>query len=457
MINSFERFNTEISEKIHNLAKQAAKSTLIAPDYYRQYDVKRGLRDEKGIGVLAGLTEISEIHGYTTDSDGNKLPCRGELYYRGIEIKELVSGIVGEGRFGFEEVTYLLLFGKLPDEAELKAFKRILRGYRSLPDSFVRDIIMKAPSGDMMNVLARCVLMLYSYDKKADDNSIDNVLRQCLQLISQLPMISVYGYHAHRHFHCNESLIIHKPLPKNSVAANILHLLRPDSKYTDLEARVLDVCLILHAEHGGGNNSSFTMHVVSSTGTDTYSATAASLGALKGPRHGGANIKVVHMINDLKQHVKKYDDKHIADYLYKIVDKKAFDKSGLIYGMGHAVYSLSDPRADILKSYVGKLAEEQGFLEDYAIYEAVERLAPQIIAEKRNIFKGVAANIDFYTGFIYNMLGLPIELYTPIFAVSRIVGWSAHRIEELSNNNKIIRPGYESVCERGLYVPMDKR
>lgn len=457
MASTYEHFNHEVSDKIKHLADKAAGSTLIAPEFYKQYDVKRGLRDEKGVGVLAGLTEISEIHGYTTDYDGNKVPCRGELYYRGIEIKELVHGITSEHRFGFEEVAYLLLFGSLPDEEELKSFKRILRGYRTLPDSFVRDIIMKAPSGDMMNVLARSVLMLYSYDKRADDTSIDNVLRQCLQLISELPMISVYGYHAHRHFHCNDSLIIHKPLPKNSIAENILHLLRNDSKYTELEARVLDVCLILHAEHGGGNNSSFTMHVVSSTGTDTYSAMAASLGALKGPRHGGANIKVVDMISDLKQNVTKIDDKHIAEYLHKVIDKKCFDKSGLIYGMGHAVYSMSDPRADILKGFVQKLAAEQGFGEDFEIYDTVERLAPEIIAEKRNIFKGVAANIDFYTGFIYSMLGLPKELFTPMFAISRIVGWSAHRIEELSNNNKIIRPGYESVCDRDVYVPMDKR
>lgn len=298
---SYDHFNSEVSDKIKNLAKMAESSTIIAPEYYKQFDVKRGLRDEKGVGVCAGLTEISEIHGYTTDYDGNKIPCKGELYYRGIEIKELVGGITSEGRFGFEEIAYLLLFGKLPDKDELKSFKRILRGYRTLPDSFVRDVIMKAPSKDMMNGIARSILMLYSYDKHADDNSIDNVLRQCLQLISEMPMISVYSYHAHRHFHCNDSLIIHKPLTRGSIAENILHLLRPDGQYTELEAKVLDVCLMLHAEHGGGNNSSFTMHVVSSTGTDTYSAVAASLGSLKGPRHGGANIKVVNMIDDMQK------------------------------------------------------------------------------------------------------------------------------------------------------------
>ena len=454
---SYDHFNSEVSDKIKNLAKMAESSTIIAPEYYKQFDVKRGLRDENGVGVCAGLTEISEIHGYTTDYDGNKIPCKGELYYRGIEIKELVGGITSEGRFGFEEVAYLLLFGKLPDKDELKSFKRILRGYRTLPDSFVRDVIMKAPSKDMMNGIARSILMLYSYDKHADDNSIDNVLRQCLQLISEMPMISVYSYHAHRHFHCNDSLIIHKPLTRGSIAENILHLLRPDGQYTELEAKVLDVCLMLHAEHGGGNNSSFTMHVVSSTGTDTYSAVAASLGSLKGPRHGGANIKVVNMIDDMQKSISKFDDKHIESYLNKILEKKAFDNAGLIYGMGHAVYSLSDPRVDVLRTFVKKLADEQGFEKEFEIYEAVERIAPKVIANSRNIQKGVAPNIDFYTGFIYSMLGLPKELFTPIFAVSRIVGWSAHRIEELSNRGKIIRPGYERVCKRDVYRPMDKR
>lgn len=454
---SYDHFNSEVSDKIKNLAKMAESSTIIAPEYYKQFDVKRGLRDEKGVGVCAGLTEISEIHGYTTDYDGNKIPCKGELYYRGIEIKELVGGITSEGRFGFEEIAYLLLFGKLPDKDELKSFKRILRGYRTLPDSFVRDVIMKAPSRDMMNGIARSILMLYSYDKHADDNSIDNVLRQCLQLISEMPMISVYSYNAHRHFHCNDSLIIHKPLTRGSIAENILHLLRPDGQYTELEAKVLDVCLMLHAEHGGGNNSSFTMHVVSSTGTDTYSAVAASLGSLKGPRHGGANIKVVNMIDDMQKNISKFDDKHIESYLNKILEKKAFDNAGLIYGMGHAVYSLSDPRVDVLRTFVKKLADEQGFEKEFEIYEAVERIAPKVIANSRNIQKGVAPNIDFYTGLIYSMLGLPKELFTPIFAVSRIVGWSAHRIEELSNRGKIIRPGYESVCKRDVYRPMDKR
>ncbi len=447
----------DTAEKIHDLSLMAAESTFIPPESYSKFDVKRGLRDINGVGVIAGLTEISDIHGFKIDENGQKIPAEGELRYRGIKIEDLIDGIVSENRFGFEEAAYLLLFGRLPNVLELKEFKRILRSFRSLPDSFVRDIIMKAPSGDMMNVLSRCVLVLYSYDKQADDTSIENVLRQCLQLISQFPMLSVYGYRSHRHYHCDESLIIHKPLPKNSIAENILHLLRADSKYTELEAKVLDICLILHAEHGGGNNSSFTMHVVSSTGTDTYSAVAASLGALKGPRHGGANIKVVQMIQDMKNTLKHFDDSSIEQYLCDLLDKKGFDKSGLIYGMGHAVYSLSDPRANILRGFVKKLAEEQNFMKDYQIYEAVERLAPKVIADKRKIYKGVSANIDFYTGFIYSMLGLPEELYTPIFACSRIVGWSAHRIEELSNNNKIIRPGYESVCAHSEYTPLEKR
>ncbi|MCI7768876.1 MAG: citrate/2-methylcitrate synthase [Christensenellaceae bacterium] len=454
---AYEHFNSEVGDKIKALAAKAEKSTVIAPEFYKKYDVKRGLRDEKGVGVLAGLTEISEIHGYSTDYDGNKIPCKGELYYRGIEIKQLVNGITSEGRFGFEEVAYLLLFGTLPDKDELKCFKRILRGYRSLPDSFVRDVIMKAPSGDIMNAVARSILMLYSYDKHADDTSVANVLRQCLQLIAEMPMLSVYSYKAHRHFHCNDSLVIHKPLAKCGTAENILHLLRDNGEYTELEARVLDACLTLQAEHGGGNNSSFTMHVVSSTGTDTYSAMAAALGSLKGPRHGGANIKVVNMIEDILKNVPVADDKHVEEYLNKILDKQAFDGAGLIYGMGHAVYSLSDPRADILKGFVKQLAEAEGYEREFEMYSAVERLAPKVIGERRNIQKGVSANVDFYTGFIYSMLGLPKELFTPIFAVARIVGWSAHRIEEISNKGKIIRPAYESVCDKDVYKPLEKR
>ena len=454
---SYEHFNSEVSDKIKNLAKMAESSTIIAPEYYKQFDVKRGLRDENGVGVCAGLTEISGIHGYTTDYDGNKIPCKGELYYRGIEIKELVGGITSEGRFGFEEVAYLLLFGKLPDKDELKSFKRILRGYRTLPDSFVRDVIMKAPSKDMMNGIARSILMLYSYDKHADDNSIDNVLRQCLQLISEMPMISVYSYHAHRHFHCNDSLIIHKPLTRGSIAENILHLLRPDGQYTELEAKVLDVCLMLHAEHGGGNNSSFTMHVVSSTGTDTYSAVAASLGSLKGPRHGGANIKVVNMIDDMQKSISKFDDKHIESYLNKILEKKAFDNAGLIYGMGHAVYTLSDPRTVILRQSARTLAAQRGMLDELELMEAVERVTPRVFAEVTGHEKVMCANVDMYSGLIYQMLDIPPDLFTPLFAVARITGWCAHRMEEVLTGGRLYRPAYKSLTRHREYIPMAAR
>lgn len=456
-MSEFEFFSSEVSDKIVELSKKARQSTIIDSSWYTKYDVKRGLRDLDGKGVLAGLTEISEIQAFSKDEQGNKVPMDGELYYRGIGIQDLIGGFIKEDRFGFEEVIYLLLFGELPNKSQLKSFKRILSGFRTLPTSFVRDIIMKAPSADLMNVLARSVLILYSYDDHADDTGIANVLRQCLQLIAQFPLISVYGHQVARHYHHGDSLIIHQPDKKLSIAENILHLLREDSKFTKLEARVLDMCLILHAEHGGGNNSSFTMHVVSSTGTDTYSAVAASLGALKGPRHGGANIKAIRMMDDLKANVKNYSDKYVEHYIAKLLDKKAFDKAGLVYGMGHAVYSLSDPRAVILKKYARLLAEEKGMQEEFDLYDRVEKIASELISERRKIYKGVSANVDFYSGFVYRMLGLPEELFAPIFAVSRITGWSAHRIEELSNNGKIIRPGYESVCARKSYVPIDER
>ncbi len=453
----FECFTASVSDKIAELAKRAADSTVIDQSYYENYDVKRGLRDINGNGVLAGLTEISDVIAFTKDENGNKTPCEGQLLYRGIDVKRLVKGFLDDDRFGFEETAYLLLFGKLPDKNELDEFKYILSGFTTLPMSFVRDIIMKAPSIDVMNVLARSVLALYSYDDKADDVSMPNVLRQCLQLIAQFPLISIYGYKVFLHYHDDESLIIHHPVPELSIAENILHLLRPDSNYSHLEAKILDLCLILHAEHGGGNNSTFTTHVVSSSGTDTYSAIAASLGSLKGPRHGGANIKVVRMFEDMKANLKSYGDGDIRDYLNKLLNKEAFDKSGLIYGMGHAVYSLSDPRAEVLKGFVEQLAAEKGKEEEYLLYSKVERLASEIISEKRKIYKGVSANVDFYSGFVYSMLGIPVELFTPIFAVSRMVGWSAHRIEELANNGKIIRPGYMSVAKRMEYVPLDER
>ena len=380
------------------------------------------------------------------------------MFYRGINIEDLVTGFIKEDRFGFEETAYLLLLGELPNKEQLEEFSEILASYRSLPTSFVRDIIMKAPSFDMMNTLARSVLTLYSYDENPNDISISNVLRQSLQLISIFPLLSVYGYQAYNHYHNEESLIIHTPNTTLSTAENILYMLRPDSKYSKLEARILDLALVLHAEHGGGNNSSFTTHVVSSSGTDTYSVIAAALGSLKGPKHGGANIKVMQMFKDMKENVHDWEDEEeIAMYLNALLNKEAFDKSGLIYGIGHAIYSVSDPRAKVFKAFVKKLSEEKGLTKEYNLYETVERLAPKVIAKNRKTYKGVSANIDFYSGFVYSMLGLPEELYTPIFAMARIVGWSAHRIEELINADKIIRPAYMNVLERRPYVEIDKR
>ena len=446
-----------ITPEIRALGQKCVDNSKIAPEWYVQYKVNRGLRDLNGNGVLTGLTEISEIVAFER-VDGQKKPCDGKLYYRGVDVEEIVKGFVKEKRFGFEETVYLLLFGTLPDRKQLADFSDLLGFYRSLPTNFVRDIIMKAPSADMMNTLARSVLTLYGYDSAANDNSIDNVLRQSLQLIALFPMLSVYGYQAYNHYVKGNSLFIHNPDPKLSTAENILHILRPDSKYTELEARILDVALVLHAEHGGGNNSTFTTHVVTSSGTDTYSTIAAALGSLKGPKHGGANIKVVQMFEDMKNTLDDWtDEAKISEYLRALLNKQAFDKQGLIYGMGHAVYSLSDPRANVFRHFVESLAAEKHREKEYQLYAAVERLAPQIIAEERKIYKGVAANIDFYSGFVYSMLDLPIELYTPIFAVSRIAGWSAHRIEELINAGKIIRPAYMNVCVRHEYVPLDER
>ncbi|PWM46150.1 MAG: citrate synthase [Clostridiales bacterium] len=429
----------------------------IDPTLYSQYNVKRGLRDINGKGVLAGLTEISEIQSHKVVDD-TEVPCEGKLYYRGIDVEELVSGFISEDRFGFEETAYLLLFGKLPTKDQLSGFCNILADYRELPTSFVRDIIMQAPSRDMMNTLARSVLTLYSYDDRADDTSIDNVLRQCLELIALFPLLSVYGYQTYSHYHDGNSLYIHPPRPDLSTAENILHILRPDSKYTALEAKILDIALVIHAEHGGGNNSTFTTHVVSSSGTDTYSAISAALGSLKGPKHGGANIKVVKMFEDMKKTVKNWtDEEEVSEYLKALLNKKAFDNKGLIYGMGHAVYSLSDPRANIFKNYVKSLSEEKGRQDEFALYSLVEKLAPEIIAKERKIYKGVSANIDFYSGFVYSMLDLPPELYTPIFAISRIAGWSAHRLEELINEGKIIRPAYLNIAPRIPYKKINDR
>lgn len=444
-------------KKLNKLVEKCCKNNAIDFELYRKYDVKRGLRDVSGAGVLTGLTEISEIVSHTM-VDRDYVPCEGVLRYRGIDVKDLVKGFITEDRFGFEETVYLLLFGELPTKRELSTFNRILSESRQLPPFFVRDIILKAPSVDMMNTLQRSVLALYAYDDKADDVSVANVLRQCIELIARVPLLSVYGYKAHRHYHYDHSLLIRNPKPKYSTAENILYTLRPNGKFTPFEAKILDLALVLHAEHGGGNNSTFTTHVVTSSGTDTYSSVAASLAALKGPKHGGANTKVVKMFEDLKENVTDWkDDDAIRDYLTKLLNREAFDKCGLIYGIGHAVYSISDPRAEVFKSFVKKLSEEKGKVEEYELYSAVERLAPEVIAKERRMYKGVSANVDFYSGFVYNMLELPLELFTPIFAIARIAGWSAHRLEELVNGGKIIRPAYKSIAKHIKYVDIENR
>ena len=448
---------SEVTPEIVRLAEMSREAGVIDTELFTKYDVKRGLRDLNGKGVLAGLTNISDVRA-TKIVDGKSVPAEGRLFYRGYEVKDLIDGFSRDNRFGFEEVTYLLLFDKLPNTQELEDFEKLLIFYRSLPTSFVRDIIMKAPSKDMMNTLARSILTLYSYDDAADDVSLPNVLRQCLQLISLCPLLSIYGYQAYSHYHDGQSFFIHQPLSEGSMAENILHILRPDSRYTPLEAKLLDICMILHMEHGGGNNSTFTTHLVSSSGTDTYSVIAAALGSLKGPKHGGANIKVVKMFNDMKENLSDWtDETAVGNYLRALLHKEAFDKAGLIYGMGHAVYSLSDPRAITFRSFVEALAEEKGYQKEFALYALVERLAPQIIAEERKIYKGVSPNVDFYSGFVYQMLGLPMELYTPIFAIARIAGWSAHRLEEIRQNGKIMRPAYMTVCPHREYVPLDER
>ncbi len=448
---------SEITPEIVELSELSREADIIQNDLFYKYDVKRGLRDLNGKGVLTGLTRISEIIAKKV-VDGKEMPADGEIYFRGYDVKELIKAAEDENRYAFEECAYLLLFNALPTGKELFEFEKLLGFYRSLPTSFVRDIIMKAPSRDMMNTLARSVLTLYSYDDLADDVSLANVLRQSLQLISLFPLLSIYGYQAYNHYHEGNSLFIHPPREELSTAETILYLLRPDSQYTELEAKLLDICLVLHMEHGGGNNSSFTTHVVSSSMTDTYSVIAAAIGSLKGPRHGGANIKVVHMFDDIEEHVSNwYDEAEVEAYLHKILNKEAFDKAGLIYGIGHAIYSKSDPRAVILKNFVEKLAVEKGREDELHLYQTVEKLAPRIISGERTMYKGVSANVDFYSGFVYRMLDLPEELYPTIFAMARIVGWSAHRMEELANNGKIIRPAYMAIEPRKEYVKMDDR
>ena len=447
----------DITPEINKLGEIVRSKNVIENELFLKHEVNRGLRDVKGNGVITGLTEVSDVYAFDM-VDGVKTPKHGELFYRGINVEDLTAGFMEDDRFGFEETIYLLLFGQLPTKKELHNFKKLIATYRTMPKDFVKDVILEAPNNDIMNSLARSVLTMYSYDTHANDNEIANVLRQCLQLISLFPSFAIYAYHAYNHYTLNKSLIIHNPDPKLSTAENILHMLRLDGQYTRAEAKILDLALVLHAEHGGGNNSTFTTRVVTSSGTDTYSAIAAALCSLKGPRHGGANIKVVEMINDLKQNVKDWNnEEEIKGYLRKLLHKEAFDKAGLIYGMGHAVYSLSDPRANMFKKFVSILSNEKGRTEEYELYKKVERLAPEIIAEERHIYKGVSANIDFYSGFVYDMLDLPKELYTPIFAISRIAGWSAHRMEEIINNGKIIRPAYINVHEALPYVKMEER
>lgn len=438
------------------LEQELMKNHGIDPNLYIEYDVKRGLRDSSGKGVLTGLTEISDACAYNL-VHGRSIPADGQLYYQGVNVTDIVNGLGGR-KYGFEEVIYLLMFGKLPSQRELDLFFPVMAQMEDLSQRFVRDVVMKASNPNIMNAMQRCVLTLYTYDRNPEDISPGNVLRQTMELTAKLPLIAIFSYHSYRHFRKGETLFIRNPERHLSLAENFLLMLRPSGKYTELEAKVLDVALILHAEHGGGNNSTFTTHVVTSTGTDTYSSIAASLGSLKGPRHGGANLKVQHMFADIMEHVEDWtDEKAVSEYLEKILDKKAFDHSGLIYGMGHAVYTLSDPREVILKKYAKKLAEEKDMMKEFALYDLVERLAGRLIMERRNMQKNVCANVDFYSGFVYSMLGIPEELFTPLFAIARMPGWSAHRLEELINTSKIIRPAYKYVGVHTGYIPIEER
>jgi citrate synthase len=453
---SMMELTMELESQFDHLVENCMVSGAIDLNLYQEYDVKRGLRDSSGKGVLTGLTEISDVIGFQV-VDGVKEPADGNLFYQGYNVKQLV-GSDQKKRYAFEETTYLLLFGRLPDKTELKIFLEILTSLQELSGPFLRDVIMKAPSENLMNGLMKSVLALYSYDSSPDDISVPNVLRQSLQLIAKLPLIAVYNYHSYRHFTFSDSLVIKQPKPEYSTAENILHMLRPDGKFTPLEARVLDAALVLHAEHGGGNNSTFTNHVVTSSGTDTYSAVAASIASLKGPRHGGANLKAQQMFDDLKQHCKDWEDEEeIEAYLTNILDGNAFDGSGLIYGMGHAVYTLSDPREVVLKSLAEKLAEEKGLQQEFALHDKVEKISSRLLMHHRHVVKPVCANVDFYSGFVYTMLGIPRELFTPLFAISRISGWSAHRLEELVNKGKIIRPAYKYVGHHREFEELDKR
>ncbi|AEJ61466.1 Citrate synthase [Spirochaeta thermophila DSM 6578] len=441
-------------EKITPIARE---NNTIDPALYSRYNVKRGLRNEDGSGVLVGLTEIGEVHGYVID-EGEVVPVPGRLLYRGISVEDLVAGFQADGRFGFEETVFLLLFGYLPTKSELEEFQAVLGENRNLPGDFTESTILKNPSSDIMNKLARSVLTLYSFDPNPEDLSIENVLRQSIELISRFPVLVAYGYQAKRHYYHGESLYIHPPQPDLSTAENFLYLIRPDKEYTRSEAEILDLALVLHAEHGGGNNSTFTIHVVTSAATDVYSAVAAAIGSLKGAKHGGANIKVMAMMEDIKAHVKDWsDEQEVRDYLVKILNKEAFDRSGLVYGMGHAVYTISDPRAVLLREKAETLAKEKGFEEEFGLYELIARLTPELFAEIKKSNKVIAPNVDFYSGFVYKMLGIPTELYTPIFAVARIAGWSAHLVEELISGGRIIRPAYKNVIGKREYIPLDQR
>jgi len=450
-VSEFER------QYLDDLTSISIGSGSIDPKLYQKYNVKRGLRNANGTGVLVGLTSIGDVHGYIID-EGEKVPVEGRLRYRGIELEEIVRGFQAEKRHGFNEVAYLLLFGCLPARDQLARFSEMLDVCRDLPEGFTENMILKAPSADIMNKLARSVLASYSYDPNPDDISIKNVLRQCIEMIARFPTMAAYGYQAKRHYHDGKSLYIHKPQSGLSTAENFLYMVRPDSVYTTLEAEILDLALVLHAEHGGGNNSAFALHVVTSSDTDTYSAIAAAVGALKGPKHGGANIRVAEMFDAIKEGVKDWkDDGEVSAYLAKILRKEAFDRKGLIYGIGHAVYTLSDPRAVILRGKAEELAREKSRVEEYNLYRTVERCAPKVITDFKKQVRPLTANVDFYSGFVYSMLNIPRELYTPIFAISRIAGWSAHRIEEITSGGKIIRPAYKNVADKAKYVTIDKR